>query len=165
MKRPACKLRPLVRHDRLIEEDIHDPCRPRKNAGAPAVCPECRAIFHEGRWCWGDAPPDANEETCPACHRERDNFPAGFLRLGGRYFVTHRDEIIHLIRRIEARERQEHPLKRIIGIQEEDGTAVVTTTDILLARGLGQAIQRCFQGSLSMHYKPSENYVRVSWLH
>lgn len=153
------------RMNRLLEDPDQDPYRAREKPQEPTVCPECKAIFHRGRWCWGDAPPDAREELCPACHRERDNFPAGFLRLGGKFFVTHREEIMKLIEHIEQKEKQEHPLKRIIGIQNLDDSVLVTTTDIHLARGLGMAVQQAFQGKLVLHYSHGENLLRVNWLH
>ena len=154
-----------IRHDRLIQEKVHDTYKAKHKLPEPTVCPQCKAIFHDGRWCWGDLPQAAHHELCPACHRLNDNFPAGFVSLKGQFFVTHRDEIMHLINREEQRERKEHPLKRIMKVEEQNDHMLVTTTDIHLARGIGEAIHRAYRGDLEFHYNQEENLLRVNWVH
>ena len=131
----------------------------------PTVCPQCGAVFHEGRWQWRSAPVDAHRQTCPACHRLHDHYPAGFVTLQGEFFRTHRDEIMQLVHNQEKRVRVEHPLKRIMAVEEKDGAALITTTDIHLARGIGEALHHAYQGELQYHYNPEENLLRVSWTH
>ena len=47
---------------------------------------------------------------------------------------------------------------------EEEGNGVlITTTDIHLARGIGEAIHHAYQGDLEFHYNPAENLLRVNW--
>jgi hypothetical protein len=41
----------------------------------------------------------------------------------------------------------------------------VTTTDIHLARGMGEALHRAYQGELEYHYNPEQNLLRVIWMH
>ncbi|MDD5035907.1 MAG: hypothetical protein PHE55_14250, partial [Methylococcaceae bacterium] len=65
------------RQDRLLHELVHDPYKSRSKPQEPTVCPDCGAIFHGGRWQWGETPADAHQEPCPACHRIRDKLPAG----------------------------------------------------------------------------------------
>ena len=38
------------RRDRLIHEHVHDPYKTRLQLPEPTVCPQCGAVFHEGRW-------------------------------------------------------------------------------------------------------------------
>lgn len=154
-----------VRRDRLWQEQIHDSYKTRGKLPEPTVCSQCGAIFHEGRWQWGKAPAGAHQGICPACHRIHDHFPAGFLTLEGPFFQSNRDEIMRLVHNEEQRERAEHPLKRIMDIEESDGEVLVTTTDIHLARRIGEAVHHAYQGELEFHYNPDENLLRVHWTH
>lgn len=152
-----------VRRDRLIQESRHDAYKAKHKLQEPAVCPQCGAVFHAGRWQWLPRPPQAHEETCPACHRIQDDFPAGFVAIGGAYFKAHHDELMRLIKNEEARAKAEHPLKRIVKIEDQDDGTLVTTTDIHLARGIGDALHHAYQGELEYHYNDQENLLRVVW--
>ena len=57
------------------------------------------------------------------------------------------DDIVRLARRPEDAEKREHPLNRIIGI-EQDEAIVITTTDIHLPRRIGGAVKRSFHSRL-----------------
>jgi NMD protein affecting ribosome stability and mRNA decay len=153
----------LKRLDTMLQERVHDPYRARSKPPEPSVCPQCGAVFHEGRWEWKEAPAGAHQETCPACHRINDQLPAGFVTLEGEFFQGHREEILHLARNVEKRERVEHALNRIIAVEEKDGGVLLTTTDIHLARGIGEAVHDAYQGDLEFHYNPDEYLLRVVW--
>jgi uncharacterized C2H2 Zn-finger protein len=155
--------RAISRRDSMFEERVHDAYRARHKLPEPTVCPHCGAVFHEGRWQWLQAPTDAHQESCPACLRIHDHFPAGFVTLQGEFFLAHREEILHLAQNVEKHERTEHPLKRIMKIEEKDGETLLTTTDIHLARGIGEAIHNAYQGELEFHYNPGEYLLRVGW--
>ncbi|MFA4970366.1 MAG: BCAM0308 family protein [Sulfuritalea sp.] len=152
-----------VRRDHLLQEEAPDAYKLKGKLPEPTVCPQCGAIFRGGRWAWDEAPKNAHQQTCPACHRVNDNYPAGFVSLGGAFFLAHRDEIINLVRHEEQRERLAHPLKRIMAIVDENDAVLVTTTDIHLARGIGDAVHHAYQGELEFHHKPDENLLRVHW--
>jgi hypothetical protein len=158
------------RHDEqkahLIAEERHDPYKARAKRAGPCVCPGCGAVYARGRWQW-----DAHgagltaRETCPACHRTADGFPAGRVTLSGSFLAAHRDEIVALVRNTEARERRTHPLQRImsIGAGENDGELVVTTTDLHLPRRIGHALVDAFKGDLRSHYDDAGYFMRVEW--
>lgn len=152
-----------VRRDRMVQETRHDTYQATHKLPEPTVCPQCGAVFHEGRWQWLARPAQAHEETCPACHRIQDDYPAGFVTVGGSFFKDNRDELLNLVRNEEARARAEHPLKRIMKIEDEDDGILVTTTDIHLARGIGEALHHAYQGELEFHYNEKENLLRVAW--
>ena len=60
------------RMDRLIHERVHDPYKTKSKLPEPTVCPNCYAVFKEGRWQWADSwPINAHRQTCQACHRTR----------------------------------------------------------------------------------------------
>jgi hypothetical protein len=152
-----------IRHDRLLQEHVHDAYKSKGKLPEPSVCPQCGAVFHGGRWQWGGAPAGAHQATCPACHRIHDHFPAGFVALEGAFFLSHREEIMALVHHEEQRERGEHPLQRIMGVEEGIGEVMVTTTDIHLARRIGEAVHKAYQGQLEFHYSPDDDLLRVHW--
>ncbi len=152
-----------VRHDHVIHEREHDSYKSKGKLPEPTACPVCRAVFHQGRWQWAEVPADAHHQICPACQRIQDKFPAGFVALEGEYLKLHRNELLQIIGHIGERAQQEHPLERIMGIEEENGGMLVTTTDIHLARGIGEALHHAHHGELEFHYNDEENLLRVNW--
>jgi hypothetical protein len=146
-------------------EHVHDSYKTRLKLHDPTVCPDCGALFHKGRWSWASVPPpaDAGRESCQACHRIRDDYPAGWVTLTGAFVARHKDEIIGLIRNNEKLEKSEHPLNRIMAIRDEDGGLVVTTTDIHLPRRIGEALKHAYHGTLDFHFEPEEYRLRVRW--
>jgi hypothetical protein len=103
--------------------------------------------------------------VCPACERIATDYPAGVLHVGGGFASSHRDELLSLVRHVEERERDEHPLKRIMGVSDEGTGFAVTVTDGKLAQSFGRALQRAYEGRLE--HPPTtaekENLVRVRW--
>jgi len=152
-----------VRRNTFIQEVVHDTYKSRSKPVEPTVCPDCGALFHEGRWQRLPAPAQAHRERCPACHRIHDRFPAGYVVLDGEFLNGHRDEVLHLLRHVESRANAEHPLQRIMDISRENSSMVVTTTDPHLARALGEAVHRAYRGKLEFHYNPEQNLLRVHW--
>lgn len=154
------------RSEHMLQEYEHDAYKLKGKLQDPTVCPQCNAVFHEGRWQWQRVPTEAHRETCPACHRIQDHYPAGFLTLQGEFFATHGEEIMNLVHNVEKHERTEHPLKRIMAVEDKkDGGILITTTDLHLARGIGEALHHAYQGELKFHYNKEENLLRVSWTH
>ncbi len=155
----------LVRREQLLQEQVHDAYKSKGKLPEPTLCPDCGAVYHDGRWQWLPKPSGAHESYCPACHRIRDRFPAGYVTLSGKFFSEHEQEILQQIRNHEAKEKASHPLQRIMDIEKTEHGSMVTTTDIHLARGIGDALHHAYQGSLEFHYNPEQNLLRVSWEH
>lgn len=154
-----------IRHDRLLQERVHDAYKIKGKLPEPSVCVQCGAVFNDGRWQWSKATATAYETTCPACHRIHDQFPAGYITLQGKFFLDHHDEIMNLVHNEEKRERAEHPLKRIMAVEIKGDAVLVTTTDIHLARSIGDALHHAYRGNLEYHYNPEQNLLRVGWIH
>ena len=152
-----------VRRDRLVQDTRHDTYKAKHKPHEPTVCPQCGAVFHDGRWQWLVRPAQAHEEMCPACHRIQDDFPAGYVTVEGPFFKEHHEELLHVAQNEEARAKLEHPLKRIMKIQDQGDGVLITTTDIHLARGIGEALHHAYQGELAYHYNEQENLLRVVW--
>ena len=153
------------RRDRMYEEHQQDPYRSRGKLPEPTVCGDCAAVYLLGRWQWGDAPAAAHEHRCPACSRIHDKVPAGLLTLRGAFMLAHRDEIMALIHHTEAREKSEHPLERIMLVEESaDGASVVVSyTGVHLAKSTGTALQRAYGGAFDFQYVDSDGVMSASW--
>lgn len=151
------------RHDRLIRELDHDPYHSKRKITEPAVCPDCGAIYSKGRWSWGEAESGPHEHLCPACQRIHDRVPAAFLTLRGDFLDVHRDEIMNLVNNYERREKAEHPLKRIMHVEQKENETEITFTDAHLARGIGEAIHHAYEGDIDYQYTPEDIMLRVSW--
>ncbi len=139
MKEPAKNpTPPQRRQDRLIHEWVHDPYKLTR-------------------------PEMAHEELCPACQRVRDKYPAGFLSLHGGFLDQHQQEILNLARHEEKAETAEHPLHRIMQIEEQADGILITTTDVHLPRRIGEALHRAYQGELDFHYIEEGSTLDVHW--
>jgi NMD protein affecting ribosome stability and mRNA decay len=155
----------ISRHDNLFQEQVHDPYKAKGKLHEPSVCSQCGAVYHEGRWQWRIPPANAHKVTCPACHRIHDHYPAGFLTMHGDFFQSHREEIMSMLRHHAQHERDEHPLERIMEVEEKPEETLITTTDIHLARGMGEALHHAYHGELEFHYNPGQYLLRVHWAH
>jgi NMD protein affecting ribosome stability and mRNA decay len=154
--------RPLQREE-LRDELVHDSYKAKQKLHEPTRCPDCGAVYQGGRWQWAAAAAGAHEERCPACHRIHDHFPAGYVTLAGQFLAAHREELLHLARHREAQEKAEHPLERIMAIEDVEGGVLITTTDTHLARNIGEAVHAAYKGLLEYHYNKGENLLRVHW--
>ena len=152
------------RFDRQMADEHNDPYRPKKKLPQPTLCPQCSLVFNDGRWQRTARPAGAvHEHVCPACRRMNDRFPAGYVTLQGEFVEQHRSEIVKLVRNTEEREQSEHALQRIMEINEDGSEIAVTTTDIHLARRIGEAIHNAYEGDLDVNYGPEDYVVRVTW--
>jgi hypothetical protein len=154
----------VARHGSAIYDNpLHDPYQSKRKYTEPTACTDCGAVFHHGRWEWSPAPADAQRALCPACHRVRDKLPAGTVTLAGAFVATHRAELLGIIRNQEKREKGEHPLNRIIAVEEGADHIVVTTTDVHLPRQIGEALKDAHQGDLDIRFGADACSVQVSW--
>lgn len=138
--------------------------RPAGKLAEPKVCSSCHAIYREGRWQWPEVPNPAGEPTlCPACERIRDELPGGEIHISGEFAREHKEEILARVRHVEAREKAEHPLQRLMAIREAAGETVITTTDSHLAHAIGTALHDAFKGDLSAPWVEKNETLRVKW--
>lgn len=153
----------MLRREQLLQELVHDSYKSQHKLHEPTRCPECGATFHKGRWTWDMVPPDAHEQLCPACHRIHDEFPAGYVRLEGEFLQLHVDEIIHLVKNCELKEKAEHPLERIMAIERRGDIVEVTTTGTHLAREIVERLHHAYKGELEFSYNKEDNLLRATW--
>ena len=153
----------MLRREQLLQGFEQDSYKSKGKLPEPARCPRCGATYHHGRWTWESAPAGAHEHMCPACHRIQDKFPAGYVTLKGAFLSQHRDEILHLVRNCEGKEKSGHPLQRIMAIENTKDGVLVTTTDLHLARDIAERLHDAYKGELEFHYNAEENLLRATW--
>jgi hypothetical protein len=85
------------------------------------------------------------------------------VTLVGPFFDENRDEILNLVRNEGEKEQAERALKRIMDIATRDQGVVVTTTDRHLARRIGKALYRAYQGELDCVHNKEDDSLRVTW--
>jgi len=151
------------RWGRAQSRSVTDSYKQMKKPHEPTVCPQCGAVYHQGHWQWIERPVGAHEQLCQACHRINDDFPAGEVTLRGTFLAKHRDEVLHIVRRQEEIENAEHPLNRIMKIEDTAGKIVVKTTEIHLPRRIGEALKSACDGDLDFNYDKDGYFVRVQW--
>ena len=151
------------RQDRRIVDADHDPYHATRKIKSPAVCPDCSAVYRDGRWTWQAASEDADQHRCPACQRIADKVPAAFLTIRGKFFRKHRREILNLIDNYATRERQAHPLKRIMSTEDLERSYVLNFTEAHLARGIGDALHNAYGGNIEYQYSKGDIMLRVTW--
>jgi NMD protein affecting ribosome stability and mRNA decay len=149
--------------ERMYGERYEDPYQARGKYPEPSVCTGCGALFHKGRWQWGIAPAGAHKHLCPACQRIHDRQPAGILTIRGDFFAAHRQEILGLIHNAEAKERVEHPLQRVMKIEEGEDGVVVSLTDVHLTRTIGDDLHSAYEGELDYEYVERATVFRANW--
>jgi hypothetical protein len=152
------------RRGRGVGGTRHDAYRPRTKLPEPAVCQKCGAVWHKGRWTWDRVPKGAQEHTCPACLRIAEKQPAGRLRLEGDFTGLKR-EILRLVRNQEEAETAQHPLERLMGVDQEPWGISITTTGIHLARRIAEALRRTYHERVQIRYLKAQDLVRVVWRH
>jgi NMD protein affecting ribosome stability and mRNA decay len=148
------------RRPRVSKSTHHDTyARRAKNEGA-VVCKRCGVVHHGGKWSWGKAAGETRAGLCPACERIRDHYPAGTIRLD-KGLLEFRDEIKHLIANVEELEKVEHPLERVMDIQESANGMVVTTTGLHVARRITSKLERRFHKKARIRYPKEQSLMQV----
>jgi hypothetical protein len=100
---------------------------------------------------------------CPACARVYEKNPAGSLLLQGDFALDHRHEILSLIHAIEANEKQDDPLKRIMWIDYQEQGIVVTAASAPLIAAIGEALHDTYGGELDGHTSESAAFLLLRW--
>jgi hypothetical protein len=159
----AMNIQHKARSGKMIQPGRHDSYKNLGKLHEPTVCSGCGAVYLDGRWTWAAAPKGAHKAVCAACKRVADRFPAGRIVIGGAFFNEHREEILSLVRNVEATEKKERPTERIMAIADDGGQTVVTTTGIHVARRIGESLSHSYQGAFDFTYGDGEDSIRVSW--
>jgi len=157
-------VRRQLRGNPFLQEKRHDPYRAREKLRGSARCPDCGATYRNGRWSWPQTRSmGLQSQRCPACQRIADHYPAGELVITGTFGTAHRDELLAHARNIENEEQGQHPLHRIMNVEERGEQIVITTTDLHLPHRIGHALKDSWGGNLKTHYDLDGYFTRVLW--
>ena len=75
----------------------------------------------------------------------------------------HKDEIMNLIQNIIKEGEIRSPLKKVIDFTQKDQEVSVSLTDNHLARHIGDALYKAYNGVLEVKYSEEEKFVRLYW--
>jgi hypothetical protein len=153
-----------VAADRRLQEGG----RPGRGRLRPPVretlrCGTCGASHFGGLWTWAAAPDGTPEGLCPACHRIQCRRPAGDVALKGTFLREHESAVMRAVCDAEREEKADHPLERIMAVEQTGEGARVTTTGVRLARRIGETLSKSYQGRLVLTYSDGDRSVRVLW--
>ena len=156
--------RGLQRRDKGIKQKRHDVYKSKGKLIEGTLCTTCKVAYSKGRWVWNYEGEARKKIICPACKRIKDSYPAGFIQLSGEFFIENQEEIINLVRNVEEQAKADHPMQRIIRIRmTRKKTTLVESTSVHLARRIGDAIARAYQGEYAMQYADNYNRIRIQW--
>lgn len=143
---------------------------PKGGSKEVALCSKCNAFYWNKRWSTDAAElSKARAEAgtvstvCPACQRMHDDNPAGVLSLTGDYLLQHENEILNVVKNVEADTRAKNPLARIMEINQENKVLTISTTDAKLAQKLGKEVYKSHKGELHFKWSQADSFVRVNW--
>jgi hypothetical protein len=165
--------------------------RTRRAADEPLVCEVCGDVYANRRWSlpaktkgkqepttldfsereWVAVEEGQEEKTrppkmvvCPACQRQREGAPSGFVHLDGAYLIAHLEEIKRMITREAERAAEDNPLARIIRWEkdERERLTLATTTEHLAQR-LGHALEKAFKGKACYDFSHENKLAHVYW--
>jgi len=112
--------------------------------------------------------PSRSEEpkavVCPACRRQREGAPSGFVHLEGAYLNEHSEEIRHFLQKEAERAAEDNPLARIMRWEtDEKGRPTLATTTEHLAERLGHAMGKAFKGKPRYDFSHENKLAHVYW--
>ncbi len=82
----------------------------------------------------------------------------------GKLVGEHKDDIVQLARHQEQSEKADHPLNRIIDVDDKVPERLeISTTDIHLPHRIANAMKHAYKGTVTEHYDEGEYFVRVNW--
>jgi len=143
---------------------------PKGGSREVALCSKCTAFYRNKRWSTDSAElkkigtaAGTVKVLCPACQRMNDNNPAGVLSLAGDYLLEHENEILNIVKNIEADTRAKNPLARIMEISQDKKNLIIATTDAKLAQKLGKEVYKAHKGELHFKWSQADSFVRVNW--
>jgi hypothetical protein len=145
--------------------------RTRRSLPEPAVCEVCGDVYADRRWSKPDAQRSsakhkhfrvANQIVCPACERQRNGVPSGFVYAQGKFLAAHRDELTRLLENEAERAAEDNPLARIMEWQT-DAAGQLTVTTEHLAQRLGHALSKAFHGKTRYGFSHRNKLARVWW--
>ena len=162
-RRPDDYNRRPAKDERAYGQRNEDAYQSRGKYPEPSVCTGCGAVYAKGHWNWSQSQEGAHKHLCPACQRVHDRVAAGIVTIKGEFFAEHRQEILNLIHNLEAKEKAEHTLQRIMNITSDNGRLVIALTDFHITKGLIEALKNAYQGESQLEFVDKDGVLRGFW--
>jgi len=164
MRPAAKKYRTAYKKKPDVERDMY---LPRWSPSEVIRCSGCGAYYHRRHWTLTappgfEAPLHAHPVYCPACHKIKDRYPGGELRLLG-IEAGERKELFGILRNEEERAREKNPLERIMRLEYANGDWRIETTTEKLAQRLGRSVRKARGGRLVFKWRHNNKFLRVEW--
>ena len=141
---------------------LRSPFRSLRKSPGGTRCTGCGLVYRDGRWTrGGDGRKLRRPGICPACRRIREGCPAGILKMSTLRKVQ-RAAVLRRIDRVARRAESEHPLERIMRLDQDHGRLVVYATDSHLIARLGKALRNDLGGSLDLRFGEDE-FLLARW--
>ena len=156
-------IRKPSKDERAYGQRNEDAYQSRGKYPEPSVCTGCGAVYKKGHWCWELPEGEAHKHLCPACQRVHDRVAAGVINISGEFFGEHRQEILNLIHNIEAKEKSQHPLQRIMNITSDEEGIVISLTDFHITKSIVEALKNAYQGESQIDFGDKDSVVRAQW--
>lgn len=159
-------------YTKRVDHEAGSHRQPRAMA-EPAVCKICGDVYADRRWSLPDARRDsakhpharaAHQVICPACQRQAEKVPSGYVHLSGAFLTAHFDEITRLLHNEAERAAEDNPLARIMESKPEttDQLTITTTTEHLAQR-LGHALEKAYDGKVRYDFSHENKLAHVYW--
>lgn len=139
---------------------------------SPAICPKCDSVYSNGYWTarkqlspemkFRDWTPE-EKVKCPACRQKEAGVAGGYVRLSGKFYRDHADEIENLISNEVERAGESNPLSVVIAKRENAGVMTIETSTEHLAERLGHALRKAYSGEVDFDFSHENKVVRVVW--
>lgn len=160
--------RPIRRNLQIMHYD--DPYKSEEGLEAKIVCKECHSISSNHRW-YQDTKdyqellhhPKTHFELCPACLKTKEHQPGGILKLSGDFMMSHKEEILNLMKNEAQKAQYDNPMERIMEIEEEPGILKISTTNEKLTQRLGRALHKAMGGVVDYKWSDGTKLLRVNW--
>jgi len=79
--------------------------------------------------------------------------------------LSHKQDLMKLIKNEEVRAHGFNPLERVMSVAENGkGSIVISTTNEKLAQRLGRAIKKAFHGEVTYRWSHDNKLARVDWV-
>jgi NAD-dependent dihydropyrimidine dehydrogenase PreA subunit len=137
-----------------------DPYADAHKPSGVVTCTACHAFHERGHWKWGAVPSGASTALCPACRRIKDRCPAHVLRLDG-VPKDRRQELVALVHRVAEEECRDHPLERLMSLEDAADLIEIRTTGAQLPRRLRASIARAFRQRFASKF--SAEHSAMTW--
>jgi len=158
---------------RMNKISASQPAEKAGQAGAaePVVCRSCGAVYANGDWTSarklraGRHPrwQPAIMVTCPACKKIEKGAVGGYVTISGIFATVHGDEIDRFVENEAERIAEDDPLSRIMRRIESTGHLQIETSTQHLARCLGTALAKAFDGEAHCDLTDGSKVAHVTW--